>query len=439
MSLVTSTRTSTRAVALGSAPAVGWTLRAVDLLRLALGLLVVANLGRLPVLDTGGRDAPILLNDVVVGLALAGSALAMLAGRRVLVDRIVIAGLAFAAVGAVSAVIASRTYGLTRFELLVSLAYLARWLFYFAIYLAVINVARPSDAIPLRVTFERAVLVFAMFGIVQAVLLPNFAQIVYPDSRVVHDWDAQAHRLVSTLLDPNFAGMLILMALLLQLARIAAGLTVASWQPMVLFVALLLTVSRSSVLALVAGGAVVIAVRGVSLRILRAGAIAAALTIVALPGLLAFANAYNKLTIDDSALGRVVMWLRGLEVVQRHPVMGIGFNTFGFVQERFGWERMGANTYSIEGGLLFVAVMTGVVGLAFYIWMLRSALQRCRAVWRAPGIDAEYWSLAVGTAAITVALLVHACFTNSLFLPYLMEPLWVLWGLVSVVARSRHA
>ena len=34
----------------------------------------------------------------------------------------------------------------------------------------------------------------------------------------------------------------------------------------------------------------------------------------------------------------------------------------------------------------------------------------------------------MGVAAITVAMLVHSLFVNSLLLPYLMEPLWLLWG-----------
>lgn len=415
-----------------------WTLRAAEVLRIALLLLAVANLGRLPVLDTGGREAPILLNDVAVGAVLVGGLAAMLASRRLVLDRVAQLALLFAGVGAFAAMRGAREYGLSVFELVVSLAYLARWLFYFGVYVVTTNVVRAGDVPALRQALVRTVLAVAGFGVIQAAFLPNFAQLIYPDSRVMHDWDAQAHRLVSTLLDPNFAGMLILMGLFVLLARVAAGLRVQPWQPTLLFAALLLTASRSSVLALLAGGAVIILVRGVSARVLRALAVGFALTLLALPGLLAFANAYHKLTIDESALGRVVMWFRGLQVIVGHPWLGIGFNTFGFVQERMGWQRMGANTYSIEGGLLFVTVMTGVVGLTVYALMLRAAWRNCRAVWRRPGVDAESWSLAVATAAITAALLVHSCFTNSLFLPYLMEPLWVLFGLVAVLRRQQH-
>ena len=54
-------------------------------------------------------------------------------------------------------------------------------------------------------------LAFAGFGIVQSAFLPNFAQRIYPDARLYLDWDPQGHRLVSTFLDPNFAGAFILL------------------------------------------------------------------------------------------------------------------------------------------------------------------------------------------------------------------------------------
>ena len=46
-------------------------------IRIAVALLIVANLGRVPLLSTGDREAPLLLNDlcmmVIVGLgAVAG-------------------------------------------------------------------------------------------------------------------------------------------------------------------------------------------------------------------------------------------------------------------------------------------------------------------------------------------------------------------------------
>ena len=402
------------------------------MLQAALLLLVVANLGRIPVFSTGQRDAPILANDLFVLAALLTAFLAMAHAREAKLDRVSLTGLLWASIGGLSLLVATSTFSLTVFEVSVSAAYLARWVFYFAIYIAAINVLTADDALPVWRALETAVVIFAAFGIVQAAFLPNFAQIVYPDSRRYIDWDPQYHRLVSTLLDPNFAGALILSVLLVHLAQMTGGVKLAVWKPLLLVIALVLTASRSSLLAFVCGGLVILLVRGVGKRVLQFGLGAAVLLGLLAPRLLEYAKQYNKLELDASALSRLVMWARGLRVFADHPVLGVGMNTWGFVQERYGWVRFGPASYGIEGGLLFVAVMTGVVGLVVFVSMFVFALARARATWRSVHVPAEHRAIAVGAGAFTVALLVHSMFTNSLFLPFILEPLFVLWALARV-------
>jgi O-antigen ligase len=167
---------------------------------------------------------------------------------------------------------------------------------------------------------------------------------------------------------------------------------------------------------------------------LSAGAV---LAVLALPKLLDFARANNKLTIGDaSALARLTSWFRGWQVFSDHPIIGIGINTWGFVQERYGWPRGTVSSYAIEGGLLFVAAMTGIVGLAFYVGMLWTIFARARRVWRDRAASSSHRGIAIGAAATIPAILVHSLFSNSLFLPYLMEPLWVLWGLAVVLGDA---
>ncbi|MFL5578745.1 MAG: O-antigen ligase family protein, partial [Gemmatimonadaceae bacterium] len=376
-------------------------------------------------------------NDLVVGALLAAGAAAMVAARRIVLDRTALWALAFAAVGALSAVLAVPRFGLTSFELLVSLAYLARWVFYFGVYVVAVNVVRDQDVVGVWRALETTTLCFAAFGVLQSAFLPDFAQIVYPSSREYLDWDPQGHRLVSTFLDPNFAGAFIAIALLVQVAGLAVGARVAAWKPLLLALALVLTVSRSSVLAFVAGAVAIVLARGVSARVLRLAAVLGVLVAAAFPKLLELARAYNKLQIDPSALARVISWVRGVQVVHDHPVIGIGFNTWAFVQERaYGWERAHAATYGIDGGLLFIAALTGAVGLALYVAMLVSVGRRARRVWRERSRPPEPRMLAVGAVASIVAIVVHSCFSNSIMLPFLVEPLWVLWALVAVIART---
>jgi hypothetical protein len=392
-------------------------------------LLLTANLGRIPLLSAGESSAPLLVNDIAVGfLVLLGLATGI-AARSFRIDRAGLTGILFAAIGACSAIVTARDYGFSTFELALSLAYLARWMLYFGVYLVLINIVKRADVNGIWSAVESTLLIFAAFGVVQAAFLPGFAQIVYPESRAYLDWDPQGHRLVSTVLEPNIAAAMLLVGLLVQLAQLSVGVRIPRWRPLLLFVALVLTLSRSGALGFVAGIGTILLVRGLSKRLLRWIFAVAVLVAVALPKLLTFAAAYGKFSTSGSAAARVVSWLQALRVIRDHPFFGIGFNTFGFVQERYGYTRFGAAAYSSDGGLLFIAVLTGVVGVSVYIWLLWAIVRRCRAIWRDPRVAGAHRGLAIGTVAVIVGLCVDSLFVNSLLTTFVMELFWILCAL----------
>lgn len=397
-------------------------------------MLLVANLGRIPVLSTGERQAPILVNDLCVGVILGATMLSALRARSLRLDLVTLAGLGFAAVGAASAALAVPRFGLSPFELLVGLAYLARWMWYAGIYVAVVNLVRRDDALAVWSSAERMLLLFAAFGILQSAFLPGFAQLVYPNSRDYYDWDVQGRRLVSTVLEPNIAGAMLLTGFLVTISRLTTGALVARWKILVLFTALVLTLSRSTALGLIAGSAVIVLARGVSKRMIRLLLAIGALLACAAPLLLRFAAGYGKLHFDASAAARLVSWVRAWQAFRDHPVIGVGFNTFGFVLDRvYGIERLGTASYSSDGGLLFIAAMTGLLGLLLYLVMCGLVVSHCRFVWRSPAATAQERGFAIGVAATLVAMVVDSLFVNSLLTPFVMELLWVQWGLVFVI------
>jgi O-antigen ligase len=426
-----------RMIAPGSSPSPRWRFRPVVVLRATIALLIVAQLGRVPILSTGSTEAPLLINDLVVMALLAMVFVAALYTRSFRVDAVGGAALLFCAVGAISALMAVPRFGLSTMQLIVSLAYLARWMVYFALYLAIINVVRRDDVMSLWRTVEATILAFAAFGIVQAIFLPHFAQLVYPDSVVWRDWDEQGHRLVSTVLDPNIAGAMLVIVLLIEIAQLASGERVPLWKPVLLFAALVATLSRSALLSLMVGGVCILLVLGISRRMMKLIAVIGVLGLAALPKILSFAAAFNKLRLDDSsALGRIVNWLRGIRIWADHPIFGIGFNTYGYVSEWYGGVLRGTTTYSLDGGLLFIAVMTGVVGLALYCLMLYLVVRNCRRVWRDPNLPPSWRALATGTAAATAAICVNSLFVNSLLTTFVMELLWILWGIAFLMAGA---
>lgn len=408
-------------------------------LRFATFLLLVGNLGRIPVLDLGQRSAPLLVNDLAVMFALVVGALAMIRARSLRLNDVAIAAIAFAGVGALSAIAGVQRFGLTALELAGSLAYLARWTVYFALYVVIINCVRGSreDIESLWSALERVMLIMVAFGVVQAIFLPNFAFIVYPEARESIDWDSQRHRLVSTILEPNIISGMILAILLVQLARISAGVRVPAWKPLLMFAGLVMTLSRGGMLSFVVGCVLLFGIVGVTRRVARLGMVIVVLLVVSLPKLIPFAAQYSRFGISDaSAMARVMIWQRAFSTFLDHPWFGIGFNTYGFVQERRGFVRMGGSSYSAEGGLLFIAVMTGIVGLLLFLAMLWFVLRRSRWGWRQALATPEERGLLIGTAVATVALVVHSIFVNSLLTPWVMEPLWILWGLTFLIATD---
>jgi hypothetical protein len=154
----------------------------------------------------------------------------------------------------------------------------------------------------------------------------------------------------------------------------------------------------------------------------------------------AFLSSYNKLTVmEPSALGRLWNWAKDLELFAAHPVTGIGFNTLGFIEQRFGIYAMESSSFGLDGGLLFIAALTGVVGVLLYTSLL--ALVVLRGVRLARDAYAPRWARDVGAVAagVTVMWVLQGLFVNSLLYPFLMVTIWLIWGAVTVAWRQRRA
>jgi hypothetical protein len=411
--------------------------RIATILCAALFLLLLTNVGNISLGDLGGRTAPIFFSDLGVVAVVVVGAMAAGRARSLHLSDAALAGVAFACIGALAAVGSMATYGLGLFETVTSLAYLARWVVYFALYVVIINSIREHDVHSVWSALELTILLFASFGIVQSVFLPDFGLMLRPEDIPYAQTDPQGHRLVSTVLEPNIAAAMILIVLLVQLAQLAYGLKISWWKPAILFTALVLTMSRSGALGFLVGVLVIVSAQGIGKRLLKFGAAALVLAAATLPLVVPFFIRHSRFGFsDESALARLVIWQRAIELWRDHVWFGIGFNTYGFVQEARGFTRFGSSSYSAEGGLLFVGVMTGIVGLATYVIMLGLIVRRCRAGWRSPRAFPQERALCLGAAAATIAILIHSIFVNSLLVNFVMQELWVLWGLTFVVVAA---
>ncbi len=418
-----------------AAPSRTWS--AAELLAAAfLCSIGLGQVGKVPLAALEVKQAPLLVSDfltLATAAWLFGST--VLAGR-VRIDRSIILIALFIAANLVSIGLTAARFNLSFLEVCFSSLYLLRWVAYVSLYAFALSSLRLASAGKVIRTALAVCGVFAGFGIIQAIFLPNFAFLVYPDAIPYVDWDVQGNRLVSTFLDPNFAGGFIMFGLLFLHAQ-GAELRRPSYALLAVFwVALLLTLSRSSILTAI-GGLGIITLRTRSFHKLVFPVAGACLVVVlfAQP-ILDFARNYQKLTFTDpSALARLASWLLAWRVFADNPILGVGYNTFGLVRPYYGSATVGNAAFGSDGGILFVAAVGGLLGvglLGLLLWRLASMGLRA---YRTTSLTPSVRALGLTIHAWIPCLLVHSAASNSIFYPFIIGTLFLLSG---VCAQQCH-
>jgi O-antigen ligase len=177
------------------------------------------------------------------------------------------------------------------------------------------------------------------------------------------------------------------------------------------YFALALTYSRSSYLAYLVGISVVAWIKK-SPKLFLAAFLLGVLTILILPR--PSGSEGVRLEREESAWARVDNWKQSLTIWVKHPVFGVGFNTYRYAQkkERFledDWQENHAGA-GADSSLLFVLATTGLLGFLSYGFLGWQML--------------KLKSLVV--KASLIALLIHSFFLNSLFYPWVMLWFWSL-------------
>jgi O-antigen ligase len=118
-----------------------------------------------------------------------------------------------------------------------------------------------------------------------------------------------------------------------------------------------------------------------------------------------------KLERTSSIEARIKNWKNSFQIFRDHPVIGVGFNTYRYSQNKYGfldketWLKSHAGA-GADSSLLFVAATTGIMGLAAYLVWIKN-------LWK----QAKSNHLAKATL---VALFVHSIFLNSAFYPFIL-------------------
>lgn len=229
---------------------------------------------------------------------------------------------------------------------------------------------------------------------VYLLLFGVFQYILFPDLRALQNWGWDNHyfRLVGTLLDPGFFGLLAVLVVLLEITKKNFSLL-----PFLGIATIAATYSRASYLALLAGLAVINVLKlslSLTLKIILFFGIV--LFLLPKPG-----GEGVNLERTSTVGFRVSNYMESIETFKISPIWGIGFNLYGAERDVSpeSHSRNGA-----DSSILFILATTGVIGLLIYLNLLQKIIFTKDPL----------------LVSSTIVILVHSFFNNSIFYPWVM-------------------
>lgn len=264
---------------------------------------------------------------------------------------------------------------------------------------------------------------FIFLGFLQFIFFNDLRHIFYLG------WDDHLYRLVSTVFDPNFAGIMYVVIFYLFLAKTIKNPFKTAYFDLIValfaFFAIYLTYSRSALIALFAGLVLFLFnSKKIGFVIIGVAAFLIPLFIVSdthIEGLNPFRTA--------SSLERVKSIEESFQIFKRAPVLGVGFNGFRDAQLRYKTRyRIGSSKSNADAGtnssLLFVVATTGIVGAIFYIFSIWSIFR---------SINSEVQPQKKFIIYILVSVIIGSFFINVMFYTQILILLFLVISLRKVI------
>jgi O-antigen ligase len=124
----------------------------------------------------------------------------------------------------------------------------------------------------------------------------------------------------------------------------------------------------------------------------------------------------GNVRLDTSTSARLKSWKGGLQAWTKHPILGHGVTGYGFIDAQF--PR--------------VLVESGVIGLIAFIYLLYSIFKL--TILNLKELKTPYFKgLTIGFLAGFIGLLFHAIGANTFIIVRIMEPFWLLAGIITVL------
>jgi O-antigen ligase len=124
----------------------------------------------------------------------------------------------------------------------------------------------------------------------------------------------------------------------------------------------------------------------------------------------------GDIRLDTSTSARLRTWARGFEAYMKRPIFGYGVTGWHFIDNQF----------------IRVLVETGLLGLTAFIFLLYSIFKEGWKVYKATD-DKLYKGITMGFLAGLLGMIVHALGANTFIIIRIMEPFWLLAGIVIAI------
>lgn len=323
-------------------------------------------------------------------------------------------------------------YWLTPQEFIVSAFYLIRWICYFILIFAIYDTDRGfKKKLNKLMLIGGAVIVAA--GYLQFFFYNSLKPLWYLG------WDDHLNRMFTVFFDPNYAGSFFVLYLIFLFGSLfEAKKNINSkkfisnkYVILVTFLitgtlgALSLTFSRSALLMFAASTIVFF------IMIKMKKFVAFALGLLVIYVILISPKFYDEnmnLFRVASSLARVSNYEKALVIVKDHPIIGVGFNTYRYTKELYGfdygWVKAPSHSDAgVENSFLFVAATTGFIGLIGYLLLWYRLVFKSKPN---KNKDTDFRNAVIRASA--TGLFVNALFINSLFYAPIMLWVWLLIG-----------
>lgn len=415
-----------------------------NILALLFGLLLISpvtgELWRIPVFGLN-----LLLTDVITPLVLICWVIDKIKNdRKIRLGKIGKATLVFVFIVLISYFINMLRFDLS--QMISAGAYMARLFMYLSLIFVTFDVLdRDKDNLFLFSIITRfflSMLIIVTLGFLQLKYFPSFLDL----AMYLNGWDPHIGRLLSTWFDPNFIG-----GYLAFILTISTSLSVyfAKNKKNKLFIssallsffgifALYLTYSRSSYLAILLSLCVLALLKSRKLLI-----VIAVLSLVAFAGsdrlrersIDAFDSAKSLIgldaqkALDPTAKLRIESWGYAWEIIQDHPLIGIGYSRYKYEINDRGYGSLGDHASGgSDSSLLTIWATTGIFGLLAYLLIgFVATIISIKRIWKKEGFQSYLYA---GLVAAFAGTMIHSVFVNSLLFPLMMVYLWVGLGLL---------